>query len=174
MSIVFTGVALASVNFRAFYKSDMFSIQSGVPYALLCAVVWGIAFPLYKFPSDHLGALFYGLVLEIAVLAFTSLQLFVMPKFEAVHAFKKVGLKLSFHSVVFTVVAAISIALGTVFLNLAYQSGEVSIVAAICGSSSVVSLFVGWIVYRERLSFLQYSGAVLVTLGILLPVFSVL
>jgi uncharacterized membrane protein len=58
--------------------------------------------------------------------------------------------------------------LGTVFLNLAYQSGEVSVVSAIAGSAVIVAIAGAAIFYRERLTLIQYSGAGLVLLGIVL------
>ncbi len=174
VSIVFIGVALASLNFKDLRNSDMFSMQSGVPYALLCALIWSIAFPLYKFPSDHLGALFYALIIEVVVLVSAYLQIYVTPRFESNHSFREFTSGPSLRLLIVVAVATVGTALGTIFLNFAYQTGEVSIVSAIYGSSSIVALITGAIVYREVLSKQQYLGAVLVVLGILLPIFTLL
>lgn len=174
VAIVFVGVAFASINFKAFKNSDIFSKESGVPYALLCALLWGIVFPLYKFPSDHLGSLFYALIIEIVVLGSAYLQLLVTPGFEPSHSFKEFTSRPTMRLLGVVAITTIGTAVGSVFLNFAYQTGEVSVVSAIFGSSSIIALVTGAVLYKEVLSRQQYIGAVLVVLGILLPVFFLL
>jgi len=167
VSTVFIGVVLASVNFRDLRNSDLFSLKSGIPYALLTALIWGIALPLMKFPSEHLGSLFYGLVIEVVVLGSALLQSLGSHGLWGLRElYKKPGRRTMF----IVVAATVFTALGTVFTNLAYQTGEISIVSAIRSSSSIVSLLVGAIIYREVLSKQQYLGALIVSAGILLPV----
>jgi O-acetylserine/cysteine efflux transporter len=169
VSIVFVGIVLASVNFRDFRNSDLFSLKSGVPYALLAALIWGFALPLYKIPSEHLGAHFYGLVIEFVVFASALLQTLIT---RGPRSLGELAKRPTPRLALIIFAATVSTTLGTVFTNLAFQTGQISIVSAIRGASSIVSLVIGAILYREVLSKQQYIGAIIVTMGILLPVLS--
>lgn len=172
--VVFAGLVLATLNFKDIKGSDVFSLKSGVPYALLCALIWGIVFPLFKYPSDNLGALFYALIIEIVVLGGAFLQIYITPRLESNHTLQAIRSGVSWRLLTFVSVATIGTALGTISLNFAYQTGEVSVVSAIYGSSSIVALITGALIYREVLTKQQYFGAAMVVLGIMLPIFTVL
>lgn len=161
---VFLGVLLLTLNFKNLKESDIFSIESGVPLALLAALLWGVILPLFKFPSEALGALFFTLMVEgvILVAALIHLTLYerTAPKLGfIVRSFRGQELWL-------IIAAGVSTALGTMFVNLGYETGEISIVTAISSSSVLIAVVGAAFLYKERLTSIQYGGVAVVLLGI--------
>ena len=172
--IVSMGVVLSSIRFRQFKNSDFFSLSSGVPYALLCACLWGVSLPLFRFPAQHLGSLLYTLIVEVVVLAGASIQLYVFPERTFHFTSKTVMQTITSYDMGAVGIAAFGTALGTLLLCVGFQTGEVSIIASVGGASSMVALLSSAIIYGERLSKQQYVGALMVTVGILLPLMSLI
>jgi transporter family protein len=169
ISIVFVGIVLASIDFTDFTHSNFFSWKSGIPFALLAALLWGIVYPLFQFPSQQFGALFYGLVIESAVLAGGLVHLMLIKK-TIIPATPEEASFLKKHLVPI-IVTGLTIGVATVSANFGLATGIVSLVSAIVGASVVVSLIVASIMFRERLTLQQYAGAVCVVIGIAVAAF---
>lgn len=164
VGVIFTGVVVATVDFRNIRRSNLLSLESGVPFAVLAGLLWGIILPLFKFPSAELGALFFtlmvaGVTLLGAILQVTLEGKRVLPK--ASEFFK------SPRHIVLIALAGLGAAFGTVFANLGYETGEISIVSGISGANIVIAAFLAALMYRERLSVREYAGAGLALLGII-------
>jgi len=157
--LVLAGVVIASVNLGDWKRGVGF--RDGVAYAVFAALLWGIVFPLFKIPSEYFGALFFACVIESFVClsgyAHRLLSKTPLPPKEVV---KKNWIPV--------VSAGILTAIFTLFVSLGYLTGEVALVSAIAGSSIVVSLAFAALFQKERLSALQYAGAGLVLLGIVI------
>ena len=166
-AFILTGVVLVSINLRDFRNSHLFSLESGVPLALLAALLWGVVLPLFKIPSVVLGALEYGLILE-TVIFFSALIHslyqdggFVPAKWPVTHLYSRVG--------IYVLLVGIGTAIGTVFLNIGFGTGQVSLVSSISACSLVVAVVIGALCFGEKFSLKQYLAAGIVTLGILIP-----
>lgn len=163
--VIFLGVLLLTLNFKNLKESEIFSMKSGVPLALLAALLLGIVHPLFKFPSEALGALFFALMIEgtILIAAFIHLTLNerTMPKL----GFMVLSLKGKELWLIIT--AGVSTALGTVFVNLGYETGEISIVTAISSASVLIAVIGAALLYKERLTAIQYGGVAVVLLGLI-------
>ena len=160
--LVFLGILIATTNIRAFRDSELWKWESGVPAALLAACVWGVTMPFFVVPTLVLGALLYALIIEIVILVLAVAH--ARMRGEQIGAFSE--------SIVPEAIVGVGLALGTVFLNLALATGEITIASAISGSSVLVSVLVGAVWYGERLHVRQYIGALVVVLGILFPFFA--
>lgn len=161
LMFVIGGVILASIDLRDWSSLHTPSLRSGVPFALLAALIWGVVFPLFKIPSEYFGALFFACLIESMVFltgfAHRILTRTPLPPKETVM------------NNWFPVVAAgVLTALFTLSVSLGYLTGEVSIVSALGGASIVISIILAGFVYKERLTRTQYMGAMLVLLGIVL------
>jgi drug/metabolite transporter (DMT)-like permease len=165
VGITLLGVVLASVDFRDIRNSNLLSQESGVPMALLAALSWGVVLPLFKFPSEALGALFFALMVESAVCACAAVHLkarreriFPQGRADSI-ALRRNGL--------FVLLAGLGAGFATVFLNLGYETGEIAIVSAISSASVIISIIAAALFFRERLRVAEYLGAAFVLLGVI-------
>jgi len=157
--LVILGVLFSSVNLKDWQSG--FSLQSGVLFAAIAAVMWGIVFPLFKVPSEYFGALFFACLIESMVcLSGFAHRILTRTPVPSIDAFKASWMP------VFA--AGVLTALFTLSVGAGYLTGEVSVVSALAGSGVVVTLLVARLFEKERLSALQYVGAGPLLLGIIL------
>jgi drug/metabolite transporter (DMT)-like permease len=155
------GVVLSSINISDFKDSKIFSWQSGIPYALLAALFWGCTFALFGIPSAMIGALFFSLILEAVVGIVAVIQ------------GKLQGQKIAITRKEFQenwkgmLIIGLIGAIGSVFLNVGYATGQVSIVTAVSSASPLIATLYGRIVYGEQLSRQQYLAVILIVFGII-------
>jgi uncharacterized membrane protein len=161
IAIIFLGLIFISINFRELKKSNLLSIKSGVPYALISALFWGVTLPLFSIPAKHLGAFFYTFIVEIIVFAI-SLSILISQKKNL--KLKKDELKKNFWGII---LIGILSSIGSIFMNLGYATGLISIVAAIVGTNPLIGVLYGRIFYKEKLSILQYTSIIMIIIGII-------
>lgn len=155
---VIAGVALTSVDFKAWGRGHAIFSKNAIIFALAAAFLWGIVFPLFQVPSEAFGALVFGFIIETVVFLSGVTHLLVtktrMPLFSAIKPHLKA-----------LIGAGVLTAVYTPVVSLGYLTGNVSLVSALSGSSIVVAVFVASFLYKERLTVLQYAGAGLILLG---------
>lgn len=158
--VVFIGIVLSTINFKDFKNSNLLSKKSGIPYAILAAIFWGITFPLFSIPAAVLGAFLFTFILESSIL-FASL----------IHS-KVLCISVKNNSTPFKqnfvglLVIGLLGSLGSVFMNLAYATGQISSVSTILSCVPLVALLYGWLVYKEKMKTKQYIAVVLMVIGI--------
>ncbi|MFW5746859.1 MAG: EamA family transporter, partial [Nanoarchaeota archaeon] len=75
IGLIVLGIVLISINFQDLKQSDLLDPSSGIGYALIALVIWGIFFPLLKIPSSQLGPFMTTFLIEIGILAWAFLHL---------------------------------------------------------------------------------------------------
>ncbi|OGG03705.1 hypothetical protein A2W14_04005 [Candidatus Gottesmanbacteria bacterium RBG_16_37_8] len=157
--IAFTGIILSTINFSDFKKSNIFSFKSGVPFAILAAIFWGMTFPLFSIPSGILGAFLFSFILELTVLFMATMQTIIIKI--------PIDIKKDFSRYSFAIITIGSLgSLGSIFMNLGYATGQISIVSTILSCVPLVAVIYGRLVYRELMSTKQYLAAALMIAGI--------
>jgi uncharacterized membrane protein len=146
--LIIAGIVLIS------YKSGW--SKSGIPYALVTLALWGVMSFLIKIPVAALGAIFMSFILEFGIFVFSAIHL----------AGKKQSLKTK--SLPYMIVVGICGAVGTLGWTLGIQNGPVSIITPIVSSSLLITVLYGRIVYKEKLSTLQYVCIALILGGIIM------
>lgn len=157
IAAIIIGVVLISINFREFRKSHIFDIKSGVPFALVTCLGWGVYAFLFNVPVNVLGPIMTGLITETGILVIGFFAVL----------FSKEGFRVPD---IKTMNYVIMVAFFGVAAVLAYGAGlnssDVSIVAPIAFANPIVATLYGAVFYGERLKFQQYSGVVLAIMGI--------
>jgi len=161
ISILFIifGVILISTNFKEFERSSLFKVSSGIPYALLAALGWGIWSVLVKAPTQVLGPFFTSFIIETVglVMAFLLIR------------GSKEGVKIKDKSILLTV---IPISIFMVIWSLAYYQGirisNVSILVPLSSASPLIVALYGKFKYKEVLSTQQYVGIGVILLSVIM------
>ena len=157
--LIITGIVLVSINFRNIRKSQLFKISSGVPFALITCLLWGLVFFLYKIPINILGPILTSFIIESGMMVFSGFDIkfsrtrFILPtRRNLIHVF----------------FVALFGAAGTLFFSLGIDISNVSIVAPIAFANPLVSTIYGKFVYNEKLDTVQYLAIIIILIGIAL------
>lgn len=156
--IVICGIILISIDLKAIKKSEIFKVSSGVPYALIAAVGWGIWYVLAKIPTMALGPFLTSFIIEF-ISIFVALFLIIK---------SKDNLKLHSKGTLWQIVP---ISVCMVLWSLSYYQGikiaNVSVIVTIASASPLVVVLLGKLFYKEKLAAKQYLAILLIIAGIL-------
>lgn len=153
------GVIVFSFDIMDWTESPIFSRESGVRYALVVMLMWGVLFALYVIPAAKLGPIVNAFVLELTI-ACCAL----------VHLLKKQirSFRLSRDVVKYTIACGVFGAVSSIAVNFGMVYGSVAIVIALMGANPLVSAIYGWIVYGEKLMPRELYAVSLTIIGIVL------
>ncbi len=158
ISLIVLGIILISIDFSDIKNSDLFKIASGVPLALLTCLFWGILWSFIKIPVSILGPVLTSLILEFGIVIFSGIHLKIKKE--------KFGIDKNFLGLI--IIIALFTAAGTLFFNFGLSVAKISIVAPLAFANPLVSALYGRIFFKEKLSFIQWMGVLLIVLGIIL------
>ncbi|MDO8642673.1 MAG: EamA family transporter [Candidatus Woesearchaeota archaeon] len=158
--VIILGVLLLSMNIRSLFTLRWKETHAGVLPALVAALLWGVAFFVWKFPVQAYGPLFCAFVTE------TGVAVGALPflKKEDIPALRKMNWKL--FGIVFA--CAMTTLLGTIGYMKAISMAPLSLVMPIVTATPVVSTLIAVTYFKERLSAVQWLGGILVVSGIAL------
>ncbi|MBI4020267.1 MAG: DMT family transporter [Candidatus Aenigmarchaeota archaeon] len=157
IALIIAGIILESVNFRHFKESGILSPSSGIPFALLTCLLWGLIYFLLKIPVTVLGPILTSFVFELGILVFSGAGMLITRK-----PFGGVNRKM----IPYLALVGIFGALGTVFFNLGITYASVSIIAALTAANPLVTVLYGRLAYKDRLNAKQYLALLLMVAGV--------
>ena len=159
-SIIFIilGIILISINFNDLKNSHIFEISSGVPYALITCLLWGIMFALIKTPVMVIGPVLTSFIIEFGILICSGIHLKISKISFAVPDYK---------TIVYIFIVAFFGAIATLSFNMGVAVCSVSIVAVLSNSNPLIAAIYGRFVYKEKLSLQQQIAFLLILIGII-------
>jgi len=160
--IIFLGVALSSVDLKNLKNSAVFTLKSGIPFALLNAVIWGVVYPFYSLPSAILGAFLFSFILELTGLVMSLVQTGLNHKTIRLTRNELKG------NIFGLLMVGLAGGMGSVFVNLGYATGHIGIVSAVSSALPLIAVAYGKWVYKEQLNRRQVLAVALMITGIVL------
>ena len=155
--VIIIGILLISLNLKDFEKSDLLQLESGVPYALVACVLWGILFFAYKFPVSYIGPILTSFFVELGVM----IMCFCHMKLRGESVSVPSGyFKYLIPIALFGVIAGVS-------YNIGISSSAISLVVMLYMASPLVSTLYARVFYQEKLSKQQYVGVAFSILGLI-------
>jgi len=148
--IIIAANILASVDMRNWRQSRLIHKASGIPFALVAAVGWGL-FYFFLVPITRvIGPWLASLLVEVGVTIAAGYHLkFTSKKYLMEDAWQKEMLFNAF----LTCVGTLAFAFGVKHYN-------VCIVAALSNSTALVTILLGVLLYRERLHLKERLAAI--------------
>jgi drug/metabolite transporter (DMT)-like permease len=142
------------------FKNLSLQWNKGATYALLASSFWGATYPLFKFSSPAIGALPLSFILETAVTV-TALVWITTSR-------RKISVTQLLHKKLLKHYGVLALLLvgGTLFFNLAIQQVSVLSLNILGNFQFVVSIVLGMLIYREKLTPRQFIGIGLILLAI--------
>ena len=152
------GVIFISANPKDWKNTNLLNLSSGVPYALVAGVLWGLVYFLLKIPVSALGPMLSGFLLEFGGMVFSGINL----------KLSKVSFGIPDGGILQKmIIIGLLGGMGTMFFNLGIQGSDVSIVAAITFSWPMLAAIYAKYAYKEEMGLLQWAAAVLILAGII-------
>ena len=155
--LIILGIILVSINFKDIKNSHIFNLSSGIPYALITCVLWGLMFSLYKIPVMVIGPILTALIIEIGI--------FVISLIQILKAGKKINMP-DRNTMTYILLLSIFTAIGGAFFNYGIMVAEVSIVAALAMANPLIATIYGKYVYKETINIQQYLAISFILAGI--------
>lgn len=159
IGVITMGVILVSLNFTDLRKSNLFKLSSGIPYALIVSVIFGVNTALIKYPIDELGPLLTSFIVEAGVLICAFIAVLMIDR--------KISLPQRDMTKYVFLIALTAVA-GGLGLSVGISVTSVSVVAALSAASPMVSTVYGRVVYKEKLNFQQYLAISLIIAGVVI------
>lgn len=153
--IVAANIAV-SVDVRNWRQSNLLKLSSGIPYALIAALGWGL-YAFFLIPiSQQIDPWLAAFLTEIGVTTAAGLHV----KFSA----KKIQMNQLFNPKV--IVNAVLLCFGIIAFTVGVRYFNVGIVAALSGSTALVSMLIGVRIFREKLKVKDRIAALVMILSV--------
>lgn len=157
IALIVAGIMLISLDLKDMKHSDLFKMSSGVPYALVTCVLWGLVFFLFKFPVTVLGPILTAFITEAGIMVFAGANIVFSGGSFAVpdrNTLKKIAFASFFG------------AFGSLAYNYGVAAADVSIIAALAFTNPLVATIYAKAIYKEKLCIQQYAAAAMMIAGI--------
>jgi len=158
VAFIIIGIILISTNFRQFKSSHLFDLKSGLPYAIITLLGWGIYFFLIRIPSVHLGSIFTSFVIEFAILLVVASSIAVKRE--------KISLP-DTRTLRNIILISVSLVVGVICYYQALRIFHVGIVSAIGSATPLIVTAYSLIFFKEKLTPQQLGGFLLIVIGII-------
>ena len=157
--VLIMGILLSSINFKDFKNSSIFNKNSGIIFAIITAIGWGSIFTLNKIPINVIGPILTSFIIDFGTFIFCAIHMGIKKE-------KLTGLSKT--QWLFVSLTAFAATIGAYCFNSGLAIANASIIAPIVFSNPLVTAVYGRIVFKEKLSLLQYFSAGMIIVGIVM------
>lgn len=158
IALVIAANVAISVNPKDIRSSNVMQLTSGIPYALIAAVGWGLFYFGLVYPTRQLGPWLSALLVETGVTIAAGLHIILTKQ--------KLPVKDDFSWLLFG--SALSIVFGTVAYTYGVYHYNVGIVAALSNSTALLSTVLAAYFFKERLTKFERVTACAMIIGVIL------
>jgi len=131
----------------------------GVLYGLASSFFWGSSYALYKYPISWWGPLGFSFVIETTAMLFGLVLVVRDGLFRKLFQYVK-----SVHIQTY-IVQGILLVAGGLAINVSYQYLPIMVINILIISSQLLSVLLGFMFFKERLSLKQWIGLVLIMIS---------
>lgn len=139
---------------------DWMQSQTGFRFALICAVFWGYSYAYNYLVVTFTGIFLFSVILETSILVLSGLHLLVSRQSLASHIDVK---STSFKGLL---IIGFFGAIGTTAMNIGLDKAAINTVCGIVSLAPIISVAIGVLYYKERLSLKQGIAIMLIFSGI--------
>jgi drug/metabolite transporter (DMT)-like permease len=133
--------------------------RTGVLYGLASSFFWGSSYALYKFPIGWWGPLGFSFVIETTAMLFGLVLVIRDGLYNQLFNYVK-----AVHVQTY-IVQGILLVAGGLAINISYQYLPIMVINILIISSQLLSVLLGFMFFKERLSLKQWAGLVLIMIS---------
>ncbi len=131
-------------------------VRKGIIYGLAASFFWGSSYALYTYPIQWWGPLGFSLIIETTAMLFGLVLIFRDGLGKQIFSYTK-----SVHIQTY-IVQGILLVAGGLAINISYQYLPIMVINILIISSQLLSVLLGFMFFKERLSLKQWIGIVLI------------
>jgi len=136
--------------------NDATLVRKGIVYGLASSFFWGSSYALYTYPIQWWGPLGFSLIIETTAMLFGLVLIFRDGLAKQIFTYTK-----SIHIQTY-MVQGILLVSGGLAINISYQYLPIMVINILIISSQLLSVLLGFMFFKERLSIKQWVGIVLI------------
>lgn len=130
--------------------------KTGVLYGLASSFFWGSSYALYTYPIQWWGPLGFSFVIETTAMLFGLVLIIRDGLLSSLHHYIKAT------NIQTYIVQGILLVTGGLAINISYQYLPIMVINILIISSQLLSVLLGFMFFKERLSVKQWLGLVLI------------
>ena len=130
--------------------------KTGVLYGLASSFFWGSSYALYTYPIQWWGPLGFSFVIETTAMLFGLVLIIKDGLLSSLHKYIKAT-----HIQTY-IVQGILLVAGGLAINISYQYLPIMVINILIISSQLLSVLLGFMFFKERLSLKQWFGLILI------------
>ncbi len=149
-----SGLLLLYLQGKEFINASQ--LKSGIIYGVASSFFWGSSYALYKFPISWWGPLGFSLIIE------TTAMLFGLVLVLRDNLFKDLIKYVSIKYIGEYLILGALLVVGGLAINMSYGYLSVVVINILIISSQILSVLIGLVFFKERLSLKQWIGILLI------------
>lgn len=147
-----------SVNIKSLRESSFLQLASGIPFAFMTAIGWGLFFFALVYPTRHIGPWLSAFLVELGLTLTAGVHLLISKQGVPIkHAFSKP-----------VMMNGICIATGTAAFVFGVSRYNAGIVASLNTATALPSVLLAAYYFKERLSRVEIVAAATMIVGVVL------
>jgi len=156
IAFVLSTVGLFLLYFKRDEVQQANTFKKGIVYGIASSFFWGSSFALYKFPIAWWGPLGFSLIIESVAMLFGLVLVIKDGLLNQLTSYLKL-----IHIKAYLILGALLV-IGGLAINMSYGYLPVVVINILIIGSQIISVLIGYFIYKERLSTKQWIGLALI------------
>ena len=156
IAFIFSTLGLFLLYFKRAEVQQANTFKKGILYGIASSFFWGSSFALYKFPIAWWGPLGFSLIIESVAMLFGLVLVIKDGLMNQLTAYLKL-----IHIKAYLILGALLV-IGGLAINMSYGYLPVVVINILIIGSQIISVLIGYFIYKERLSIQQWIGLALI------------
>jgi drug/metabolite transporter (DMT)-like permease len=156
IAFVLSTVGLFLLYFKRDEVQQANTFKKGIVYGVASSFFWGSSFALYKFPIAWWGPLGFSLIIESVAMLFGLVLVIKDGLLNQLTSYLKL-----IHIKAYLILGALLV-IGGLAINMSYGYLPVVVINILIIGSQIISVLIGYFIYKERLSTKQWIGLALI------------
>jgi len=152
IAFILSTLGLFLLYFKRAEVQQVNTFKKGILYGIASSFFWGSSFALYKFPIAWWGPLGFSLIIESVAMLFGLVLVIKDGLMNQLTAYLKL-----IHIKAYLILGALLV-IGGLAINMSYGYLPVVVINILIIGSQIISVLIGYFIYKERLSIQQWIG----------------
>jgi len=152
IAFILSTLGLFLLYFKRAEVQQANTFKKGILYGIASSFFWGSSFALYKFPIAWWGPLGFSLIIESVAMLFGLVLVIKDGLMNQLTAYLKL-----IHIKAYLILGALLV-IGGLAINMSYGYLPVVVINILIIGSQIISVLIGYFIYKERLSIQQWIG----------------
>jgi len=156
IAFILSTIGLFLLYFKRGEMQHSSAFKQGILYGIASSFFWGSSFALYTFPIAWWGPLGFSLIVESVAMLFGLVLVIQGGLMHQLTTYLKLA-----HIRAYLILGALLV-IGGLAINMSYGYLPVVVINILIIGSQIISVLIGYFIYKERLSVKQWIGLALI------------